>query len=72
MNKPKQKEKFLIFGFMKQTETQPKQIFISVRTNFFVCFEDTLLGGEGGRGRRGEDDGEQSPLDKFNREKLKL
>jgi hypothetical protein len=43
-NKPKKK----FFGFVKQTEEQPKQIefrFVSVLTeNFFYCFEDTLAG----------------------------
>jgi hypothetical protein len=39
---PKQTD---FFGFTKQTEIQPKQIlflFVSVRTEFFVCLEDTL------------------------------
>ncbi len=38
--------KSVVFGFMKQTETQPKQIlfrFVSVRIEIFLfCFEDTL------------------------------
>jgi hypothetical protein len=38
------KQKNVVFGFKKQTETQPKQIlfrFVSVQTEFFlVCFED--------------------------------
>ncbi len=38
--------KKIFFGFVKQTEKQPKQIefrFFSVQTeNLFVCFEDTL------------------------------
>ncbi len=45
-NKPN-KPKFFVFGFTKQSETQPKQIlfrFVSVRTEFFGYFEDTLVG----------------------------
>ncbi len=46
---PKQTETFVI-GFTKQTETNAKQIlfrFVSVRNRIiFVCFEDTLIGGE--------------------------
>ncbi len=46
-SKHQNKPKFLVFGFTKQTETNPKQIlfrFVSVGTEFiFVCFEDTLL-----------------------------
>jgi hypothetical protein len=34
-NKPKYTE-FVCFGFTKQTETKPKQIFVSVRTECFV------------------------------------
>ncbi len=41
-SKHRKKPKLLVFGFMKQTETQPKQILlrlVSVRTeNFFVLF----------------------------------
>jgi hypothetical protein len=45
-SKHRNKPKILVFGFTKQTETQPKQIlfrFVSVRTeNIFFRFEDTL------------------------------
>jgi hypothetical protein len=39
------KQKFFVLGFTKQTETQPKQIFGLFRFEpkfFFDCFEDTL------------------------------
>jgi hypothetical protein len=38
--KHRNKPNFFVFGFMKQTETQPKQIlfrFVSVRTKIFFC-----------------------------------
>ncbi len=37
------KPKYFVSGFTKQTETQPKQILLRFETKFlFVCFEDTL------------------------------
>ncbi len=63
-SKPWNKPKYFVFWFMKQTETNAKQILF--RFGFepkfiFVCFEDTLLRtlptdtreGRGGAGERG-------------------
>ncbi len=73
---PKQ-AKFFSFSFMKQTETQAKQIvfwFVSIRTEFFFyCFEDTLVKSierlhvgpkhwTGGWGERGKEDRKQKKL----------